>query len=202
MLVHQSLKKQLLDYMVEEIQRNYGDNPAESEAFTAIINKNNFNRIKHLLEASPVFYGGDTQEEKLHISPTLLHPCNFNDEVMQQEIFGPLLPIIEFENFSSVVPQLKAMEKPLALYVFTESSQNSDMVLKEISFGGGAVNDTIFHFANPNLPFGGVGSSGIGAYHHYEGFKTFSHMKSIINKGTVRYPKWVLSSSKNGDKKF
>jgi len=196
MLVHHAVKAQLLEYMIEEIKNNYGDNSSVSEAFTAIINRKNFDRIKHLLDVSKVFYGGKTQEEKLHISPTLLHPCDFDNEVMQQEIFGPLLPIIEFENFDTVIPKLKEMEKPLALYIFTKSSQNSEKVLREISFGGGAINDTIFHFANPNLPFGGVGNSGMGAYHHYEGFKTFSHMKSVVKKGNwfepfIKYPPYT-----------
>ena len=201
MLVQKSAKEKLLQYMVEEIKHNYGDKPSESEAYTAIINRNNFDRIKHLMDVSKVFYGGETEEEKFHISPTLLHPCGFDDEVMQQEIFGPLLPIIEFEDFNDVLPQLKSMDKPLALYVFTESSQNADWVLFELSFGGGAINDTVFHFANPNLPFGGVGNSGIGAYHHYEGFKTFSHMKSMIKKVNwfepfVKYPPYTSLKKK------
>ena len=196
MLVQKSVREELMQYMTEEIKKNYGENTAESEAFTAIINKSNFDRIKYLMEASNMFYGGETIEEKYHISPTLLHPCGFDDEVMQQEIFGPLLPVIEFDDFNDVLPQLKSMDKPLALYVFTESSQNSDWVLFELSFGGGAINDTVFHFANPNLPFGGVGNSGIGAYHHYEGFKTFSHMKGIVKKVNwfepfIKYPPYT-----------
>lgn len=193
LLVHAAAREKLLALMVDEIKSIYGEKPEESEAFTAIINRKNFDRLMVLMNSSTVYYGGDNYPGKLHISPTLLFPSSFEEDVMKQEIFGPLLPVLEFEDFDKIVSKLKNMEKPLALYVFTSSKKKQEKVLYELSFGGGAINDTIFHFANPNLPFGGVGNSGIGAYHHYEGFKTFSHMKSMVKKAVwfepfIKYP--------------
>jgi aldehyde dehydrogenase (NAD+) len=201
LLVHKKISGEFLSLITNEIKILYGEKPSESEAFTAIINDRNFDRLNFLLQSSTVYYGGVTDAAKRYISPTVLYPVNFEEEVMKQEIFGPLLPVIEFDDFDHVLPKLKAMEKPLALYVFTSGVQNEEKVLRELSFGGGAVNDTIFHFANPYLPFGGVGNSGIGAYHHYEGFKTFSHMKGIVKKATwfdpfMKYPPYTALKKK------
>ena len=195
-LVEKGMKEKLIYEVKEQIQKIHGDDPQKSEAFVRIINNRHFKRIVNLIDKSKVILGGKTDESDNYISPTILDNVTFEDEVMQEEIFGPILPIIEFDDLDWAIKQVKDKPKPLALYVFSSSSKNIDKIFNEISFGGGVVNDAIMHLTNPNLPFGGVGNSGMGSYHSKAGFDTFSHHKSILSKSTIveppiKYPPYV-----------
>jgi len=146
--------------------------------------------------------GGNTDQERLTIEPTVLTDIIWEDSIMQDEIFGPLLPVLEYEDLSEVIEGIHRHPKPLALYIFTENNNIQEEVLTKVSFGGGCVNDTVYHFVSPYLPFGGVGTSGIGAYHGKGNFDTFSHQKSVLKQTTkfdipFRYP-----NVKNGLKKI
>ena len=141
-----------------------------------------------MIDPAKVFYGGKVDMENRHIEPTILNEVSWEDEVMKEEIFGPVLPILSYQNLSEAIEQIKLQPRPLACYVFTKNNQIKNKVLREVSFGGGAVNEAIMHIANSNLPFGGVGSSGIGAYHGEAGFRAFSHYKSILEKPTWLEP--------------
>jgi len=183
LLVHEEVKERLLSKMVHYIQSYYGENPIQSSALPRIINQRNFNRLVELIDPKKVFYGGHSNLEELFIEPTILTDITFDDLVMQDEIFGPLLPVITFNQPDEIIQQVKKLEKPLALYVFTRSKPIQQTILNQISFGGGCINDAIMHIANGYLPFGGVGGSGTGNYHEESGFRAFSHYKSILKKG-------------------
>jgi aldehyde dehydrogenase (NAD+) len=146
------------------------------------VNERNFNRLEQLIPTEKVYHGGGTNRENRSIAPTLLHNINFEDSIMQDEIFGPILPVISFENLEDVIGKIKEREKPLALYIYSKSKKIIKKILYEISFGGGGINESLVHYSNPNLPFGGVGASGIGNYHSKAGFDTFTHYKSILHK--------------------
>lgn len=181
-LVEDRIKDKFLTALAEEISLKYKNEDAIPENFTAIINDTNFNRLCELLDKNKIYFGGKTNQKNRSISPTVLYPTNFTDQVMKEEIFGPILPVISFSNLEEAIKKVKDYEKPLACYVFSKNKTKINLILKNISFGGGAINDAIMHFSNSNLPFGGVGSSGFGAYHGKNGFKTFSHYKSILHK--------------------
>jgi aldehyde dehydrogenase (NAD+) len=137
--------------------------------------------------------GDETNSEEKFISPTVLRDVRWDDEIMQEEIFGPLLPLIPYDNLEEVLLNIKSLPKPLAFYVFSQNSRRAEDIINQISFGGGCINDTMVHLVNPNLPFGGVGASGMGSYHGKRSFSTFTHYKSVINQITmmdnpVRYP--------------
>ncbi|HAF28256.1 MAG TPA: aldehyde dehydrogenase [Bacteroidales bacterium] len=183
-LVHSDIKEKFLVEFKNQIVKILGENPKGSEAYVRIINKANFNRLVNLIDKDKIFYGGETDEEKLYISPTILTNVSFDSKVMEDEIFGPVLPIIEFDNLDAIIQKVKERPKPLSLYVFTKNDNLKKKIIDEISFGGGCVNDTIMHLTNPKLPFGGVGFSGTGNYHAKAGFFAFSHMKSVLYKGT------------------
>lgn len=206
-LAHKSIKKKLVNEIKNQVKEIHGDKPIESEAFVRIITSRHFDRLIKLIDPKKVVMGGDYIKEELYIAPTLLDDVNWEDTVMQEEIFGPILPIIEFENLDNAIKKVKERSKPLALYLFTTCSRMREKVFKEISFGGGMLNDTLTHLTNVSLPFGGVGYSGMGNYHGKFGFDTFSHHKSIIHKTNliepfIKYPpytklkfriiKWVL----------
>lgn len=184
-LAEKSIKGQLVDEIKKQIEKIHGNDPQKSEAFVRIINPRHFQRLTALLDPAKILHGGKTDAADLYISPTLMHEIGWNDAVMKEEIFGPILPIITWENLDEAIAQIKSQPKPLALYLFTTNKKTRDKVFSEVSFGGGALNDTIMHLANPNLPFGGVGNSGTGSYHGEYGFAAFSHQKSIIEK-----PNW------------
>ncbi len=188
LLVEKGLKDKLVTAIKKEIQSQYGSNIKESEAFVRIINKRHFNRLLSLLDKSKIILGGNTDIDDLFISPTLMGDISFNDKVMQEEIFGPILPIIEFEDFDWAIKMVKERPKPLALYVFSNNTKRINKIHHEISFGSGAVNDAIMQLTNVNLPFGGVGYSGMGSYHGKYGFDTFSHYKSILKKTNLFEP--------------
>lgn len=182
LLIHSSIYDKFLDELKDQIQHIVGDNALTSESYTRIINERNVQRLKKLIEPEKVFFGGKVIESENYIEPTILKNIGWDDEVMQEEIFGPIFPAIPFDDLNSVIAKIKEGPKPLALYMFTKSESIQSKILKEISFGGGCVNDTIMHIANHHLPFGGVGGSGMGNYHGEHGFKTFSHQKSIVKK--------------------
>ncbi len=182
-LIHKSKKMEFLKSAVAEIEKS--DFSIENDNYVQIINKRNTKRLIHLLDKDKIYYGGVYDLEKRYIAPTLMTEISFEDEIMEEEIFGPILPIIEYDDLDEVITQIKARPKPLACYVFSNSKSVTNKILSQISFGGGAVNDALMHILNNNLPFGGVGESGIGAYHGKFGFRTFSHYKSILDKSTV-----------------
>lgn len=193
LMVDKTVKPKLIEEIKKQIEKIYGSDPQRSEAFPRIINPRHFERLTKLIDNEKVILGGQTDKEDLYIAPTLMDHVNWEDAVMKEEIFGPILPILEYADLDDAISQIKTQPKPLALYLFTGSAKVKKKIFYEISFGGGALNETIMHLANPNLPFGGVGNSGMGNYHGEYGFHAFSHKKSIIEKTNwfepfVKYP--------------
>lgn len=191
--VHQSVKESLISYIQKSIHEFYGDNPIENPEYPCIINLKHYNRIKKLINSGTILSGGQYQDRTLQIAPTILDDITWDKDIMKEEIFGPLLPIMSYEHLQTVLQEINAHPKPLALYFFTTSKANRKMVLETASFGGGCINDTIIHLSNPNLPFSGVGESGMGQYHGLYNFLTFTHQKSIMKKSNLidiplRYP--------------
>jgi len=183
-LVHTDMKEELIVCLIEEITIAYGKNPEESSDFARIINKKNWQRLSDFLSTNTILFGGKTNEESCYIAPTLLDEPELDSTIMLEEIFGPLLPILSYTTENDIKKIISRYEKPLALYVFSKNSGFSKKMVQKYSFGGGCINDTMVHFANKRLPFGGVGHSGIGAYHGRFSFDTFSHKKSIVIKAT------------------
>lgn len=181
-LVEETIKTSFLKAIVRELKKtNYC---IVNENYVQIINDRNFERLKKLIDPNKIYYGGKTDKTERLIYPTILDNCTFDDLVMQEEIFGPILPIISFTNLDEALAKVKEREKPLSCYVFTSSYAIQHKIENELSFGGGAINDAIMHISNNKMPFGGVGASGMGNYHGKFGFDTFSHFKSILNKPT------------------
>lgn len=185
-LIDRKVKNDFIKALKQTITEFYGENIKESPDFGRIVNQKHFNRLNELLETheSKTIFGGKSFEEDLYIEPTLIDNVNLQDKVMQEEIFGPILPIITYDDFDEAIQIIQSKSKPLSLYLFSEDENSTHRVLEELSFGGGAINDTLMHLANPNLPFGGIGASGIGQYHGKYSFDTFSHMKSYTFKST------------------
>lgn len=183
-LVHQSVKANLLSELKNEIIKAYGNDIKNSPDLARIINLKNWERLVGYIQSDKVIFGGETEKETLFIAPTLIDEPELKSDVMQNEIFGPLLPIISYQNENELKAIIESYEKPLSLYVFTERTDFANEIMNQFSFGGGCINDTIMHIANKRLPFGGVGHSGMGAYHGKYSFDTFSHKKSISKKGT------------------
>ena len=183
-LVHKSVKKQFVENLKIEIVKSLGENSEISQDFARIVNLKNWERQIGLLENQKVIVGGENTKKDFFLAPTLVDEPDLKSPLMQEEIFGPILPIISYESKSDLKKIITSYEKPLSLYVFSEKKQFIDEILAEYSFGGGCVNDVVIHLANNNLPFGGVGNSGLGAYHGKYSFDTFSHKKSIVKRGT------------------
>lgn len=183
-LVHKSVSKDFLDNSKKSIHDFYGGNIQKNNEYGRIINLKQYQRIEKLLEIEKdkIVHGGETDSNEKFISPTIIYPVNFEDKIMGDEIFGPILPIIEYSSLDDIITTLNNREKPLALYLFTRDQNVEARVLKEISFGGGGINETMIHYVNENLPFGGVGNSGMGTYHGKHSFDTFSHKKSILKR--------------------
>lgn len=180
LLVEESIKPKLMELIKQKLDVfNYADG---AENYVSIINKKNFDRVLRLIEPSKVFYGGEHNENTLYIQPTILDNITWNDSVMQEEIFGPVLPVLSYSDFNGMLCEITKREKPLAAYLFTENKQQKMTFLKTLSFGGGCINDTLMHLTVDSLPFGGVGNSGMGNYHGDFGFITFSHQKSILDR--------------------
>ncbi len=196
LLCHSSVKEELLTHIKEEIARQYGDGICGK-----IINPKHFERLIGLLSPEQVVCGGVCDANRLRISPTVLDNVTWDAPVMQEEIFGPILPVLTFTDLASVIETVNSRPKPLALYLFSEDKQTVAAVTSRCSFGGGCVNDVIIHLATTHMPFGGVGESGMGAYHGKAGFDTFTHYKSIVDKKTwldlpMRYQPYTKLSDK------
>lgn len=179
-----AIADELMHALAQEIRIQFGEAPLANDNYGRIVSVKHFNRLTGLIDPTKIAYGGRTSPDTLQIEPTLLRDVEWGDAVMQEEIFGPILPMLTYENFGDAIDQLNDMPHPLALYIFTEDKIIARQVMSRLQFGGGCVNDTIIHLASNNLPFGGVGASGMGSYHGEAGFRTFSHEKSIVNKST------------------
>ena len=191
-LVQQKVKDVFVNFLIQEIQNALGSNPEESPDYARIINLKNWQRQLSLLENQKIIYGGQSNKDSLYLSPTLIDEPKMDSQVMQEEIFGPILPIISYQTAGNIKKTISSFDKPLSLYLFSENKSFIDEVLHKYSFGGGCINDTVVHLVNNRLPFGGVGNSGMGAYHGKLTFDIFSHKKSIVKRGTwldlpVRY---------------
>lgn len=182
-LVDETIEKDFLELVKTEIEKeNFS---IENGNYTQIINERNLDRLSKMIDTDKVYYGGEIESLERIIQPTVLKNVALSDNVMQEEIFGPILPVISFTNLEDAIEQVNDLPKPLSCYIFSSKKEQVKKILNEISFGGGAVNDAVMHIANSKLPFGGVGDSGIGSYHGESGFKTFSHYKSILEKSTL-----------------
>lgn len=181
-LVHKSIEKKFLEQAKEEIISQHF--AFENDNYLQIINDDNFERLTKMIVPEKIYFGGESHAEKRYIQPTILQNVTMEDAVMQEEIFGPILPVITYDTIAEAIVTVNSLPKPLSCYLFTKSSAVKKKVLKEISFGGGAINETVMHITNSNLPFGGVGNSGIGNYHGEAGFKAFTHYKSVLDKPT------------------
>lgn len=182
-LVQTELKDALVDALIKEIETQ--QIKIEHGNYVQIVNQSNFERLVSLIDLKKVAFGGKHNKEGRWIEPTLMTDIDLGDKVMEEEIFGPILPILSYQSIEDAIAIVKQLPKPLACYVFSEDKQEIKKVTSEISFGGGTINEGIMHLTNSNLPFGGVGNSGFGSYHGVYGFKTFSHYKSILKK-----PSW------------
>ena len=192
-LVHHSRETELVEKLIEEIRQMYTSAPLMYPDWPKIINQRHFERLVGLLQSGVISHGGQIDIAARRISPTLLTDVEWNSPIMQEEIFGPLLPILTYRKLEDAIAQIQSRPKPLALYLFTRSRETEEKVLREVSFGGGCVNDTVLHLATPHMPFGGVGESGMGSYHGRYSFDTFSHQKSILKRFAkpdvpLRYP--------------
>lgn len=183
-LCEASAKEQLVKELAEQIRLQFGEHPLENKDYGKIVNEKHFRRLCNLLDASKIAVGGETRAATNQIAPTVMTEVTEDDAVMGEEIFGPLLPVLTFEDFDAVINGLKQKEKPLALYLFSENREHIRRVTGELSYGGGCINDVVIHLATSRLGFGGVGESGMGAYHGKAGFDAFSHCKSIVDKKT------------------
>jgi aldehyde dehydrogenase (NAD+) len=190
-LVHTSVKKRLISELVKNINAFYGEEPHNNSDYPKIINQKHFDRLSELLEGAEIAAGGRVNPQTRQIEPTVLDNVNWDSRIMEEEIFGPLLPVLEFGNIRELIPKINSRPKPLALYLFTNSKDVERDIIKNISFGGGCVNDTLVHMAH--MAFGGVGESGMGSYHGEASYQTFTHNKSVLKKSNLidiplRYP--------------
>ncbi|MDR7212509.1 aldehyde dehydrogenase [Flavobacterium piscis] len=181
-LIQKNMKVPFVTLFIEEIINSYGKKPEKSPDFARIINTKNWLRLVNMIEPEKVFFGGESDANKLFISPTLIDEPGLNSPVMKEEIFGPILPLLTYESESDIHNIITRFEKPLAFYIFSDDNSFAKKLIKNYSFGGGCINDTIIHFSNKRLPFGGVGHSGIGAYHGQLSFDIFSHHKAVVKK--------------------
>lgn len=181
---HRSVKDRLVKEVQKQIQKQYGKQPLRNPNYGKIINEKHFNRLLGLIDKNKTVHGGDSDRHALRIEPTVLDNVTFADAVMQEEIFGPIMPILIFDSMDEVIHNINAMPHPLALYLFTSDKAAAKKVTSRCGFGGGCINDTIIHLATTEMGFGGFGESGMGSYHGKVGFDTFSHYKSIVDKKT------------------
>lgn len=183
-LIEKSIKQEFINEFKKETFNAYGENPQNSADFPRIVNTKNFERLAAMLKDENCVLGGQTNKEDCYIAPTLIDEPSLDSEVMKSEIFGPILPIISYEDEKTINSIISKYDKPLAFYVFTSNNSFAQKLIQHFSFGGGTINDTTVHFANHRLPFGGVGESGIGSYHGKRSFDTFSHHKGVVKRGT------------------
>ncbi|MCH1547459.1 MAG: aldehyde dehydrogenase family protein, partial [Flavobacteriaceae bacterium] len=182
-LINKQIKLPFVYALINEIENAYGKDQFLSSDYPRIINKSNTDRLISLIKNQKILYGGLYNKQENYLSPTLIDSPKLDSNLMNDEIFGPILPVIEYDNEAKIYEIISEFEKPLALYVFTTNTKFSDNIINKVSFGGGVINDTMIHFGNHRLPFGGVGQSGIGSYHGKSGFDLFSHFKPIVKKG-------------------
>jgi len=188
-LVDKTIEQELLEALKAEIEKSYTLPQAVGDNYVKIINTKNFDRLSQLIDENKIYCGGYTNREQGLISPTILQNVSFEDEVMKDEIFGPILPVLSFTELDKAIQKVKARPQPLSCYIYSKNKKRIKQLLTEISFGGGAVNDSLMHLTSSQLPFGGVGFSGIGQYHGKFGFDQFSHFKSILHKAFYLEPK-------------
>jgi aldehyde dehydrogenase (NAD+) len=199
LLVQESVKSVVMAKIKHYIQEFYGDEPQKSPDYARIINDRQFDRLVSLLEnQTQIIIGGQSDRPNRYIAPTVIEINDSNSKIMEEEIFGPILPVLAYRDLNEAIALINSKPRPLALYFFSKNHQNQDRIIKEISFGGGCINDTIMHLSTPELPFGGIGNSGIGSYHGKASFDTFSHRKSILKKSFLfdlkwRYPPYKIS---------
>lgn len=178
------VKDELIGYIRQEISKQLGENPLENKNYGKIINEKHFNRLCGLINQDKVVSGGNTLSETLKIEPTVMDNITWDDAVMKEEIFGPILPVMIYDNLDEVIDNVESKPHPLALYIFSSDKKNIKKVTERCRYGGGCVNDVVVHLATPEMPFGGCGESGMGSYHGKFGFDTFTHKKSILDKKT------------------
>ncbi len=196
LLVEKSVKNELLERMVHHLREFFGQDPIQSPDYARIINDQHFDRLERCLKAGTIVTGGQTDREQRYIAPTIIDHVSMEDEIMADEIFGPILPVLEYNSLDEAIEIVQKRPTPLSLYLFTENKNVQARILREIPFGGGCVNNTLVHFTNPELPFGGIGSSGMGAYHGEYSYRTFSHLKSVVETASwidikLRYPPYL-----------
>ncbi len=194
--VHESVHDKFLDLMKQHIEKFYGSSPEGSSSFARIINLRHFDRLVILIDQKKVICGGQLNRESKYIAPTLMAGVSWDDPVMKQEIFGPLLPILKYTNLNELYVFLRSQPKPLSAYFFSSSLNEQSDFVHQLTFGGGVINDCVIHVGNSHIPFGGVGSSGMGNYHGYESLLAFSHQKSVMTKHSMmdldlRYPPYT-----------
>lgn len=191
-LIPRKMQEQFIKSLKNYIDQFYGDVKSSLD-YPRIINQKHFDRLTSLVVPEKIAIGGDFNRDEKYISPTVLRNVTWEDKVMEDEIFGPILPVIPYESLDEAIEKIMSSPKPLAFYVFSENEFQRQNIIKKVPFGGGCINDTVIHLANPNLPFGGVGTSGIGSYHGKKSFDTFSHFKSVFEQRNLvdiplRYP--------------
>lgn len=200
-LVNEKIKDKFLEYLRSYILKfNYR---SDSEHYTRIINEKNFDLLVQLIDSDKIYTGGNHDRSRLFIEPTILHNISWDDKIMEEEIFGPILPVLTYPYFREALTEIQSREKPLAAYLFTNNEDEKKLFTSLVSFGGGCINDVIMHLSNPHLPFGGVGNSGMGHYHGRFSFETFSHQKAVLHRKwwgepNLKYPpysenklKWI-----------
>jgi len=186
--VHKDLKEKLIEALKNQIREFYGDDIKNSPDFGRIINQRHFERLQGLMKEGEIVFGGETDESQRFISPTIIDGITWDSKIMQEEVFGPILPVMTFENIEEVVETLSKRERPLALYLYTTDKTTEEFVINNVSFGGGCINATLMHMLNTNLPFGGIGNSGHGFYQGRWSIETFSHKKSVLNRALSAEP--------------
>ncbi|MCL2246286.1 MAG: aldehyde dehydrogenase [Lentimicrobiaceae bacterium] len=201
LLVHELVKQKLIEEMTLAIREMYGEKPLDNPDYPKIINEKHFCRLLGLAQGEKTVLGGGSNQATLQIEPMLLDEVTWDAPVMSEEIFGPLMPILTYHNFEEVIRMIGSRPKPLAAYLFTSNKNTERYFLRNLSFGGGCINDTVMHLSDSRLPFGGVGESGMGSYHGKAGFDAFSHYKSVLKKSTwidvpLRYPPYTLKGLK------
>ena len=193
LLVQKNVKPRLLEEMKRVLRDFYGEDPSKSKDYGRIVNTRHFTRLQAMLGEGHTVVGGQVRAEERYIAPTVIDGVKMNGKLMSDEIFGPILPVLEYDKLDEAIATIQQRPYPLALYVFSKNSVTEKRIMDEVQFGGGCVNDTLIHLSSTDLPFGGVGPSGMGAYHGLNGFDLFSHKKSVLKKTTlfdmpVRYP--------------
>ena len=183
-LCERSVKDDFVEEVKKQIKLQYGEKPLKNKDYGKIINEKHFARLCNLIDKKKVVVGGEADEVTCQIAPTVMDNVTEEYAIMGEEIFGPIMPILTFDNFDNVVEELKCKDKPLALYIFSSDKKHINRVTSELSYGGGCINDVVIHLATSNMGFGGVGESGMGSYHGKDGFDAFSHTKSIVDKKT------------------